>query len=637
MGVVYEVRDPSLPRSLALKTILAGQASASAITRFLREAETLARVSHRHVIKVHEIGQWQEGHYLTMDLIQGRTVDASVAEGGPWDGARAARLGRELADALTAVHAAGVFHRDLKPQNVMLRDDGSPVLLDFGLVRDVNAETLTRTGEVMGTPDYMAPEQANGTAPKELTAGVDVHGLGCILYFVLSGRSPFSGTTSYQLLIAVMLKVAEPIRSLNSKVPRALEAIVAKSMEKDPAKRYLDMRAFQADLDRMLAGDTPLAYREFRSRVRAKKALVATVLGVALLLLIGAGVLFVPQSVSKLEDASQSTQPVTPPDGSGVEVEPKETGPPWYRALHGDSRPPLPLPRGLTFGKKDGEYVWGKDESVLVWVPPASFTLGRPSEGKVAAGMGDDLSDKAVKDMGRQFNAVREATLTRGYFIGKYELTVGQYFAFTRAKGMKPPKTTYQFRLESPLKNALSTSKWNGGEGERVTVGDAHPVSQMLWRDAVAYCEWVGLRLPTELEWEFAARGRDERRYPWGEEAPTRRHTSQKGKADSYPYVAPVGSFPLDRSPFGCFDMGGNVSEWVADCLAPFPEGPLVDYLRRNEKVRYHVVRGGCWTYGAKQGFETTRRGAYWRENDRSNIGFRVALSRSAPKPPSQD
>jgi hypothetical protein len=92
-----------------------------------------------------------------------------------------------------------------------------------------------------------------------------------------------------------------------------------------------------------------------------------------------------------------------------------------------------------------------------------------------------------------------------------------------------------------------------------------------------------------------------------------------------------VGSFELDRSPFGCFDMGGNTSEWVADCLAPFPEGPLVDYMRRNTKVRYHVVRGGCWTYASEGGFETTRRGGYWREKDRSNIGFRVALSHSPP------
>jgi hypothetical protein len=316
MGVVYEVQDPTLPRRLALKTIVSGLASTTATTRFLREAEALAKVTHRHVVKIHQIGEWSGGHYVTMDLISGDTADASVQTGGPWDGQRVALLGRELADALTAMHATGLSHRDLKPKNVMLRDDGSPVLLDFGIVRDVNAETLTRTGEVLGTLAYMSPEQANGTSPKQLTPALDVYGLGAVLYFLLTARPPFAGP-SMKVLYSVMETAPPTIRSLNAAVSPQLDAIVTRSMLKAPQARYQTMRAFQADLDRFLAGEVPLAYRAVRRRKLWRFAAVVGAL--ALLGLVVAGVRAPASPEAVAQHPAPDTNPVAIPKTQPLE------------------------------------------------------------------------------------------------------------------------------------------------------------------------------------------------------------------------------------------------------------------------------------------------------------------------------
>ena len=151
MGLVLEVRHPDVPRPLALKLILDQEADDTALARFGREAQLLARVRHPNVVVVHQLGRAPEGPYLVTELVAGESLEAQVRR-GPLAPERAARITRALADALVAVHAEQVLHRDLKPQNVILRADGSPVLLDFGLARAQGGEKLTQTGTSLGTP-----------------------------------------------------------------------------------------------------------------------------------------------------------------------------------------------------------------------------------------------------------------------------------------------------------------------------------------------------------------------------------------------------------------------------------------------------------------------------------------------------
>ncbi len=288
MGAVYEVRDPQLGRTLALKLIRAGAASRTATGRFMREAELLAKLSHPGVVRVHELGQSPEGPYLIEELIPGVDLAGRIEESGALEPLVAARLVRDLADALEAVHALGILHRDLKPANVMLRaGTGAPVLLDFGLAREVDSETLTKTGALLGTPAYMAPEQARGSATRELTPAVDVHGLGTILYQALTGELPFDGDSQFEVLAKVLTTDPTWPRALNPAVPAALDAICRRCLAKDPAARYPSAAALRDDLSRFLVGESTEALHDLAAQRRRRVATAAAGVVAALLLLGG--------------------------------------------------------------------------------------------------------------------------------------------------------------------------------------------------------------------------------------------------------------------------------------------------------------------------------------------------------------
>ncbi|MCO5171701.1 MAG: serine/threonine protein kinase [Planctomycetes bacterium] len=231
MGVVYEVRDPALPRRLALKLILDGGGS-EVVARFVREAELLARVRHPGVVAVHAVGRAPEGPYVVMDLVEGEPLARLAARG--LDPARAAALVRALCDAVEALHAQGVLHRDLKPQNVIVRPDGAPVLLDFGVARDAaSATSLTRTGQVLGTPRYMAPEQAEGKGGRPHDRRTDVYGLGAILFELLGGAPPFAEVEGG---LGVLVAVQERAPRWPA-APEALGRVLRRAMARRPEDR----------------------------------------------------------------------------------------------------------------------------------------------------------------------------------------------------------------------------------------------------------------------------------------------------------------------------------------------------------------------------------------------------------------
>ncbi len=296
MGVVYRARDPGFGgRIVAVKQILAvdGASGQERLARFRREAATAGRIGHPGVVPVHEVGQDEAGRpFIVMDLIEGEPLERAGA-GRALPPERAAALVRELASAVAAAHDAGVLHRDIKPANVLIDAAGRPRLTDFGLASDVSAETqLTRTGQIMGTPSFMAPEQASGEG--DHGPGVDVWALGAVLYWCLVGEPPFRGEQPFEVIKKVLFEDPMWPRTKNEAVPPALEAIVLKCLEKEVGDRYESAGELAEELGRFVAGEAVLARPPSTLRVlarRARRHRPALLVAAFVLLVVAAGTL----------------------------------------------------------------------------------------------------------------------------------------------------------------------------------------------------------------------------------------------------------------------------------------------------------------------------------------------------------
>jgi WD40 repeat protein len=254
MGVVYKARQQALGREVALKMILAAEhAGAEQRQRFRREAQAVARLQHPNVVQVFEVGEHQGLPYFSMEFCPGGSLSEQLS-GGPLAPAEAAALVEALARAVHAAHLAHVVHRDLKPGNVLFAADGTPKITDFGLAKRLDVPGHTQTGAVVGTPSYMAPEQAGGKT-KEIGPAADVYALGALLYEVLTGRPPFRGTTSLDVLMQVLEQDPSPPRQLRPDVPRDLETICLHCLKKDPKKRYSTALDLAEDLRRFGRGE----------------------------------------------------------------------------------------------------------------------------------------------------------------------------------------------------------------------------------------------------------------------------------------------------------------------------------------------------------------------------------------------
>ncbi len=249
-GVVYRARDVRLNRIVALKVLVAGEfAAPEFLSRFRTEAEAAALLDHPNIVPIYEVGGHDHRPFLSMKLIVGGTLAASAPSGPE----AAARLMSTLSRAVHYAHQRGILHRDIKPTNVLVDADGVPYLTDFGLARVLQHDShLTRTAAVLGTPSFMAPEQAAGNS-RELTTAADIWGLGAVLYHLLTGHPPFAGATAVETLRRVVEKPPAAPRSLNPGVPPDLEVICLKCLEKNPRDRYASAEALAEDLDRWLA------------------------------------------------------------------------------------------------------------------------------------------------------------------------------------------------------------------------------------------------------------------------------------------------------------------------------------------------------------------------------------------------
>jgi serine/threonine protein kinase/Tfp pilus assembly protein PilF len=332
-GVVFRARQKSLNRTVALKVISLGQwASEAHVKRFRREAEAAARLEHPCIVPIYEVGERDGSCYFSMKFVEGGQLD-EVIRREPMPPRRAAELIAKVARTVHYAHEHGILHRDIKPGNILLDANGEPHLTDFGLARLVESEsTVTRTLEVLGTPSYMAPEQAEGDNAA-VGSATDVYGLGAVLYQLLTGQPPFAGGTTYETIKLLLDTEPRPPRLLNRKIDRDLSTICLKCLDKDPRRRYSSALALSEDLEHWLKHEPIRAKRSgvFTHGYKWVRRNPSTTVLVTLLVTLAAGLsvtlwkhkaaALIPKSIAVLPFENLSDDPANAYFADGIQEE----------------------------------------------------------------------------------------------------------------------------------------------------------------------------------------------------------------------------------------------------------------------------------------------------------------------------
>ncbi len=568
MGVVYKARDPQIDRLVAVKVLTTapgldpGEAQQHR-DRFQREARAAGRLAHPNIVTIHDVGEDQGRTFLVMELVQGQALDRILRTRRPLSLAEVLTIGEQVASALDYAHRHGIIHRDVKPANILLSPEGSVKVTDFGIARITGADT-TQAGQTFGTPSYMSPEQVQGLA---LDGRSDIFSLGTVLYEVLSGERAFQGETLSTIIYRILHEEPIPLRRLNPTFPAGLETCLQKALAKDPAVRYALATDVARDLRRAVEGtvvsvpaDAPTqstvmlpAQPPPRPRRRWRRFLWPTMVAGSIAVAVAALLLAVWGRAFRTPERSTTPPVVSQPPAREAAIAkaiPDEAarGKTGLEADHvKPSEKPPRHPASATQWR-------GADDVEMVHVAAGTFT------------MGDTHGDGEVDE-----RPAHRLTVS-AFWLDRTEVTNVQFARFAKVA------------RDSGLARG---DKWDLEEGK-----DLHPAVNIPWRVAVAYCRWAGKRLPTEAEWEYAARGTDGRKYPWGDAWDDQRAGFGGNRGSQG--AAPVGSYPTGISPFGALDMAGNVWEWVSTLYWPYP------YFSRDGRESAstqdrHVVRGGSW------------------------------------------
>ena len=570
MAIVYKAYDTKFESDVAVKVIrierLSPEILQKALKRFEREAKSLAHLTHPNIVKVLDFGEYEGQPYLVMPYLPGGTLK-QLLHGKPMPWREAVRLLFPIARSLDYAHKRSIIHRDVKPSNILITESGEPMLTDFGVAKIIDEEAtmdLTGTSAAVGTPDYMAPEQ---TTSKTTDHRADIYALGIVLYEMVAGRKPYQADTP----LAVLFKHAsEPLprpSQFAGGIPDQVEKILLKALAKKPADRYQSMAEFAQALEN-LTGNRSVVKKIIPPKAKVENLPKTTVVpsrAVIMVGLIALGIGLLTALFSSFNPLSATLYPTSAP---GKTQTPES-------ALIASSTHSKSLPT---------EIVDTKGVEMLL-VSAGEFTMGS-NEG--------DLDEQPVHQV-----------YLDAYYMDKYEVTNALYKECVKAGACNPPKNT-------------SSSKRNIYYGHP-SYGN-YPVIYVDWNMAETYCEWRGARLPTEAEWEKAARGTDGRTYPWGEEETFDRFFN----GDDF---TKVGSYPDGVSPYGLYDMAGNVSEWVNDKYGKtyYQDSPSSNPLGPTSGT-FRVLRGGSWS-GSSSGTWIVVYSRGWNSPTLANIdlGFRCS------------
>lgn len=613
MGDVYRATHVHIDSEFAVKLLKPEfVANETAIRRFRLEARAAGRIQHPNAVRVTDFGVSPENIvYLVMDLISGHSLRNLMGSEAPMDFARTVGIVRQVCAAVDAAHRSGVIHRDIKPDNILIEKDqrGETVkVLDFGIAKLREAQTsdlyLTQAGTIIGTPQYMSPEQCQG---KEIDSRSDIYSIGIILYEMLTGKVPFDAVASLQVVYMQLNETPPPLGEAAPHVPEPLVRVVERALNKKPEDRPSTAQQLSDELKRALeeseghpvvsAPDPapPYVRGEVRTPVQgqprdtdpehSRRSLET-------------------RPLRPGEKAAPDTSGGTDRDTSGARVTSFE---PSRRETPGKIETPPTLIQPST-GKSRRLPILIASAVVLIALA-VIFMMSRSKEEAPRPPAAISVPDGMVLIEGGKFTMGRDdggadegpahEVAIAPFLIDINEVTNQDYKKFVDATGHKVPS------------NWKTAGSYDPAEA-------LFPVTHVTWDDASAYAEWAGKRLPKEAEWEYVARGGSRQMlYPWGNQW-------QAGYANidnkSQPRPAPVRSHVRDVSPFGVYDMAGNVSEWVEDFYsARYGDSP-------DRSLR--VYRGGNFLDPPEKGTATYRWADYpgtIPADQMLRVGFRCA------------
>ncbi|MEW5939185.1 MAG: bifunctional serine/threonine-protein kinase/formylglycine-generating enzyme family protein [Chloroflexota bacterium] len=586
MAIVYKAYDTRLEREVALKMIRKGAFPADHLERMLkrfeREAKALARLSHPNIIKILDYGEYEGSPYLVMEYFPGGTLKGKLGKPIPWQ--EAIQLILPIAEALDYAHDQNMVHRDVKPANILLTQRGQPMLSDFGIAKLLDLDEtreLTGTSAALGTPEYMAPEQARA---KNVDHRADIYSLGIVLYEMVTGRKPFIADTPMDVMIMHARDPLPDPKKFARNLPNGLVTVLQKALAKQPAERYQSMEEFAAALKALSAGkpasiskpapkpprreetvsesdtikdfkvppldtDSPSLEGKgsgIRSGVKSKLWLPAS-FALLLIICIGLAIKSLPSILSPIETPSLTptkTLTFTPE----LTFTSTFTLTPEFTATSAFTPTLTPLPTDI----------WDSKNVIMRLIPAGTFPMGS----------NDGNSDE---------RPVHDVYLD-AYYIDTYEVTNALYKTCVDAGVCDPP-----------VYNRYPSSGYQRYDN---TEYQRHPV-MLNWSMSKKYCEWRGADLPTEAQWEKAARGTDGRTYPWGEGIDcTKANYDRSCVGDT----TAVGSYESGKSPYGIYDMAGNALEWVKDWYMAtyYKTSPIKNPLGPDNGI-FRVLRGGEW------------------------------------------
>lgn len=612
MATVYKAYDTRLERDVAVKIIRKGafppEQLERILKRFEREAKALAKLSHPNIVKVLDYGDHEGVPYLVMEYLPGGTLKGKLAGGQKVAWREALQLLLPIAQALSYAHANKIIHRDIKPSNILITQTGEPMLSDFGIAKILDMEEthdLTATGVGIGTPEYMAPEQGMGQSDER----ADIYALGIVLYQMVTGHVPFRADTPMAILLKKNQESLPSPRQFVPSLPTSIEKLLIKMLAREPEHRYQTIREVVTAFERLLSGDESVAEmppsQATQPAHKANWIWIAGGTGLVLFTLIclAGGIILASNAFERsIPNPTQALLATETGEGSA-----SETATP---ASPSQATPTVFLTATKIVLPAVSTKISPKDGAEMVYIPEGEFLMGSDTDEPYFWGA----------------EAPKHVVYLDAYWIYRTEVTNSMYRECVKANACPYPVEIYSRTHDDYFTNPQY---------------DTYPVIYVTYEGASAYCRWAGARLPTEAEWEKAARGTDGRLFPWGN-GPLQSDLAnfcdvgcpnpdsneiESDLDDGYRDVAPVGSFPKGISPFGALDMAGNVLEWVSDWYSAsyYSQSPYKNPLGLKTGTR-HPIRGGSWGNG-REGLRPAARASLPPMSAYDTVGFRCALS----------